>query len=524
MLRLFPVLLFLGCGGGPAASPDVDPSGDLPADAPLVGRLHPEALVGLLDELAARRAEGAAGRVLRTVLSPSLLSSLGVEPGAPVGVALRSGPVLGILRASEDVARVFETGEDLQGWLGSHPLPPTWLHVRVVGRPADGDPEAALGERFGSLLVTRAGEPLAPALDGAAGTLPERTLLFRLLAADPPAIVRVERRPGRTVIDLVQDQGLGGGALAAGYAALGAPSAPPLAAGPPALAELRLQHRAWDEQTQALGMLAALRPLIDPGTDPRRARDLALSAAARSAALLAAGAHLFEGTTVRVVRDHRGLHVALRAHYAARGMALAGLRGGVSPVGHATVRRLGRAALSFAAAPGWRAALDAVAEPAALPAPAFFGEVLRCGPPCYPALWTGLPALGVAMQRNVATLLPLTPERLPTGLDAALTRGGWAAALQFEGPPGPDWERAFESVDFREGRRSGTTSLRVFGSDGAAVRELGRGSPQRSGALVELSADLDAEESAAFAGVSGALRFADDAMEIDLDLRLRAPR
>jgi len=544
----FTVVLFIGLlvGCGASVRPMEETAllaAELPADAPLAGVVRPADTAALLAALGER--SDALGLRLRRrglprALDPALLAGLGLDPDRALAFAVRSGPRLALLRSADDLERLLGTdAAAFDAWIEAHPPPPAWLHVRAVGHAISGDPVAALESRFGGLQVVQPGESPAAALEGDPGrALPEGATLYRLLSTEAPAAV-VRRRAGdRVVIDLLVDQNLGAGGLAAGFAALDAPDTPvpeahrpraPLAAD--ALARLHLSHERWGLTIRALGEVVALRAALDrpPGIERGRMYAVARAAARRPAQLMEPGAPAFDHSGVHLRRrgphrDGRG-----RAGYTPVGRALAALRGGVSPVGHQAARRLGGTTVSVSVAPGWRAVADAVVDPPPIEAGRFLAAALQCGPVCYPALWTAAPSLALVAEQAGVALFPTLARlksALPTsgGLDLVRTPNGAAAAVHFARPAtairglwgglggGGLVKRWVERPD---------GVVAVIGDDPVAVESLARGGATVARPILQTTAELTPEESSALSRFEATLGFGDDALEIECSMRLR---
>ncbi len=544
MKRVVLAIVFLGCGAAPPVVEDTEALvSELPSDAPLTGTVRPAGLVAALEAVAGRSKavrERIERRGLPKALDTELLAGLGVDPDRVLAFAVRVGPRLALLRTADDLERLLATNaEAFDAWIDKHPPPPAWLHVRVAGHEVGGDPEEALQSRFGALQVVRPGEPLAGVLEADPGRpLPEGATLYRLLALEAPTVVMVQRRGDRTLVDLIIDEGLGPGALAAGFAAIEVADDPvpvahrPIEPLPPdALARFHLSHERWGVTIRALGEVVALRAALDGPPGPHRGRlyAVARAAARRPALLMDPGAPAFDNSVVNL--RQRGAHLVLRvrAGYTPVGRALSALSGGRSPVGHLAARRFGGAVVTVSGAKGWKAVLDGVVDPPRVDAGRFLAAAIQCGPVCYPALWTAFPSLALVAEQAGAAIFPTLAQlkaALPvsTGLDLVRTPKGAAAAVRFA-RPATEARSAWNTlggggitkrwVD----RTDGITV--VLGDDPLTVESLARGDATQSDALLQVTADLAPEESTTFDRVEAIFSFRPEALEIDADLRLR---
>ena len=129
---------------------------------------------------------------------------------------------------------------------------------------------------------------------------------------------------------------------------------------------------------------------------------------------------------------------------------------------------------------------------------------------CYPALWSALPALGIAWD----------PSGRPDAVGYTLVHGerGTAVALQL----GPDDERP-ASPTWKWVRRA-DRQVTVGGDDPRSVEALLAGTTTRSEAVLQFSADLLGVESAAIRRVDAEIAFREEHMELRGELHLRPIR
>lgn len=481
--RLLPLLLGAwasACGPAQRSTPPPPPPPGfaemLPPDAPLTAVLRPTALTDGLRGLPVPAPPHDPTRSL---------GGLGIDPDGPVWLALRAGPVLGVLRAAEDAERVLadvdpiadprlmpgELAGPFDRWLRAHPLPPAWIHLRLVGRPAGGPtgpvtPEAWLSATQGALATVRAADPaetLAAALEtesGPAGAIQaalaaHRPTVYRLLDRPLPTAVVVHRRGGAhpaVVVDVLWDRDLGAGGLAAAMAALpeagGAWSERRAALfGWPAedeLLRLELHHGGWLAAARMLREVQALQTVVGQGPTPAgaRARLVEGRIAARLPERLGAPvAPALVATTLTVVRGADDLRVRLAAD--TRSPALAALRDGTAPVDHGVaadaLRDAGEGmAVTLGQPPSALArVLGPHVGPPDRPLTALLTAIERCGPACAPAAWSVL-AYGRDLPATVATASGHAPLEAAlaasTGLARVAVGGSWAAAVGHRAP------------------------------------------------------------------------------------------
>lgn len=472
--------VLVGCPSPRRPTPPPPPPPDLgrwlPPDAPLTAVAHPAALDRALSGLGLRDAAPLPLAGIGPAIEPAL-RGLGLDPERPVWLALRAGPVLGVLRAAEDAERVLAdaAGDPIADprlspigpfadgpfarWLEAHPLPPTWVHLRLIGHPLAGPggspnaPEPWLAQTFGALATVGPDDPaetLAAALDveaGPAGALQaalgaHRPTVYRLLDRPLPTVVMAHRRQDphpAVIVDVIGDRDLGPGALAAGLAALPEAggvwetrSTPP--PGPPApggLLRLELDHARWLAAARMLAEVGALQRVVGQGPTPAEAHDAL--AAGRVAArlperLMAPVQRTLAASHITLNAAEGGLRARIEVH--ARSEALGALRGDAAPADHGLIADgltpgAGPAlALTLARPPIAVARLVAPhIGPPDRPLPALLEAIDRCGAPCLPALWTAPLAYARDLPATIAALSGHAP------LDAALTEATGLAGL-----------------------------------------------------------------------------------------------
>lgn len=522
-------LLALGalsaCGGGPRPSPPPLPPAaygvTLPADAPLTAVVRPAGLRAALAEAGLEAGmAGPADLRTPTAMAPEALAGLGIDPGQPVWVALRAGPVLGVLRAAEDTERMLadlEPAADpspatplaaapFHRWLDAHPLPPAWIHLRLVGRPAAGpegravDPGTWLNATQGGLAVARAADPaetLAATLDtesGPAGALQTalagiEPTVYRLLGQGPATAVVVHRVDGSggpaQVVDVLWDRELGAGGLVAALAALpeagGAWSEGPLLPfGWPAedeLLRLGVRHGKWFAAGRMLREVQALQAVLGQGMLSPGTRH-ALAASRREALLperlMAPVSRALVESTLTLARIDGRLRLQLVGE--TRSAALSTLRDGTAPVDHGIAADglppSGGLALTLALAPvEFGRVLGPHIGPPDQPLGAMIDAVGRCGVACLPALWSvlayarDLPATIAAMSGHAPLESALAEA---TGLALLSIDGVSAAAVGHRAPatlPRAAWGPIVEAAGLESRWLVGDRAVMVAGRD-----------------------------------------------------------
>lgn len=562
--------LALACGPAPRPAPPrppLDLARHLPADAPLTAVARPAAL---RDALAAHGLAPA----LPALPDDAAFTGLGLDPARPVWIALRAGPVLGVLRAAEDAGRVIADGaadpiidprlspiDPFTRWLDAHPPPPAWVHLRLVGLPAPApdpapDRAAAIGARHGALAVAHPADPpetLAATLDAppdaaralAAAFPGARPTVYRLLDAALPVALLVHRPPPRegeprpVIVDALFDLDLGPGGLAAAVAAL--PEARPAdAPAPPAargrvfgepgqdeLLRVGLDHAGWQAAARMVGEVAALQSVIGQGplTDEAAATlDAGRRRAAEPVALLAPVDGTITGSALTVVRVDAGLRLRLALPTATA--ALAGLRDGRAPADQgqlAAALAPGDTALSLAQPP---AAVGRVLAPAFgapdRPLPALLAAVERCGAPCLPALYSAPLAHARDLPATIAALTghaPLAPALADaTGAAALWRRGAFAAAVGHRPPATLDraaWAPILDGAGLESRWIVGEQAILVAGRGPAlpAMAEAARAPAVTDAAAARFTAVRDL--GAGPVRIDGALSFDRDGVALD---------
>lgn len=562
----------VACGGqktaeppGAKASEDAparDAAGLLPADAPVSGVVVLRDLGALARALAARSvglesqlARGPATLVTRA----DLALGLGLRADAPLFFALRAGPQAAVDGAVDAVERVLHAteGPTLADWRAENAPLPVWLHLRVVGARRDTavDFGEALAARFGATLAVQPGDPpatLALALDtddaravDVAKVLPSARFV-RLLAVEPSALVVVRDVDRHRVIDVLQDRGLGEGALVAALHALpeaGGRAAPVPAdlrvAGPPApgeVARVHVAHAGWGDLTRLLGSVEALRAAHVP-VDAFARFTVAIDAARAPAALMAPGADAVAGAVLRLVHADALLTARVDALYAPRGRPLARLRGGRAPVDHGRAAALAPTAVTVALDPPvWRAVVQQVGAPPDRPWSALLAQVRACGLPCAPALWATLPAYARAPGDALAGVFQMPPKMqaaLSWVTGASLAVIGEAGARRFatalrlpaEAPAARTmWTDLTDGQPTRWGAADAGDLVLTFGTAPALVGPLSDARAPggaQADAAVQISAHLGPGTSTAFEHLDGFLAFEEDALVLQAALRLR---
>ncbi len=440
---------------------EADFSGHLPVDAPLTATFRPDGLIAFFDAIAARHLALATSfhrSDAGFLRSRAFFEALGLEPGRPAWVSVRSGPERRVLQMADDLARVLQAPDQYARWVAENPLPGAWRHARLVGhrRPApDGAFEVWLGERVGAVQVlgpADAPEMWAAALDASPGQVAAvlaglaplgayRAVL--LLEAERPAAVVLSGDATHVVADWVQDAGFGAGGLIDGLAGLsGAEAEPALTgervSGAPARGELlrvHVAHGPWIRFTRAAAEIEVVAAALAATSLPLEVRGAQFAGARRAAALpdllLGPGALLFRASRLSVVHTETALTLTVSAPYTARGAKLGTLGDGATPVTPRAIAGAGAAAVSIAPGPQHGRVLDEVAPAPTLPLDRFLADTLTCGLVCFPALWSALPAYG---RRPVESLAAVFPEIRPFGEPLA-SAGGVAFVVESQPRP-----------------------------------------------------------------------------------------
>lgn len=550
---------------GAEAAPARDAAALLPADAPLSGVVRLRELGALARALAARSAslEPLLARGPATLVTRAdLAEGLGLRSDAPLFFALRAGPLDVVARVADEVGRVLRAteGPNLAAWRADHALPPAWLHLRVVGTRRDTavDFGEALSARFGATLAAQPGDPpatLALALESdeaqanaAAKVLPSARFV-RLLGVEPPVLVVVRDVDARRVVDVVQDRGLGDGALVAALHALpeaGGRAAPVPAdlrvAGPPApgeVARLHLAHAGWADLARLLGMTEALRATFGPigEVDPLTRYTAGVDAARAPATLMAPGADVFAGAVLRLVHADALLTARIDALYAPRGRPLARLKGGRAPIDHGRAATLAPTAVTVALDPPiWRGVVQQVGAPPDRPWSTLLAQTRACGLPCAPALWATLPAYARAPGDALTGVFQMPPKMqaaLSWVTGASLAVVGEAGARRFatalrlpaESPEARAvWTDLTDGQPTRWGAADAGDLVLTFGTAPALVGPLSDARAPggaEADAAVQISARLAPGTSTAFEHLDGLLAFEEDALVLQAALRLR---
>ncbi len=478
-------LLCAGCGGVPGthsptavarrAPPPWRPPARQPALVEIAATLVPAGLARAIRRLTRADVHGVAPAGLAaaaTTLDTVPWSALGLSARAPMTLTVRTSPPTAVLRATEDLSRVLADppAGGLDAWLLTHPLPPAWVHVRIVGAPATpaADADTQLSAWLGALQrfsLTEAPETAAAALEVPPAALSGVSALgasrcYRLLARDLPTLLRVEAGPDATVVDLLVDLALGEGALLAGLQALpelaGSPSAfappsPPLDRG--VVGQAALAADRWAALVLVLDRAAALWPVL--GDNPLRqapAEVLAqgLARVAQRAAALAGGA----SAQVTFADADGGARLTVTGPPPAGGPPAPG-DGALSL---ADLLSFGAWAIRWSPTPA--------GPPISADAHARLGAALRCGAACWPTLWGRGPADVLARPSTAAEWLAAahpTAAALSTvrHLGVALDGDGapTLAAVATAGANNAPWQAALPPAQAQVARPGG--SLRI---------------------------------------------------------------
>mgnify|MGYP007096633987 CR=1 FL=1 len=542
----------------------VDPSERLPADAPLTGVIHLRALGDLARAIGARSApmaeqltHGAASVLARA----DLAEGLGLRTDGSIWFALRFGGADEVTRAMARVGEVLASGDGLDPWLAAHPLPPAWMHLRVVGPRREGtfDVAEALSAGFGGTLTVLQADPPAmwaqaldveaPAAAACAAALGQANVV-RVLGADLPTLVVARDVGSLRVLDVLQDQELGHGALAAAIHSLPEVRAvdQPLpsdlrVAGPVDAGEAARVHvaqAAWVDLTRALGSVQALQILTGANEpfDGRTRTFAALREAAQGPAeLMQPGADVFGGAVLRVGTEGSRVTARVDALYGPRGRPLSQLTGGRAPLAHGQAAALSAIAVTLALDPAaWRPVVLAVGAPPNRPWGALLGQIVQCGLPCLPAAWVTLPAYArdpVTAWASVFDMPPAVRDGLGhvrganlIVLGEALARR-FAAALRLPGEPSDPHAVWTGLTDGQAARwaTSGSDLTLFFGTAEAQVAALAEARPDAAvaaGDVLQITATLAPASSAVFEHLDGRLSFEARAMVLQVTLRLRS--
>lgn len=560
------------CGGPPSRrppssptdSPPPDLSSALPADAAFTATFLPAAWRSVTEALG-QRAVGLDQAFRKSdagfTLDAELWPALGIDERAPAWLAVRGGPVPALLELSDDLERVLSAPDTVAGWLTETPMPAAWLHVRLVGIPATTPPGDAtalwLSERFGAIQsvgLDEGSDALAVVLDSdshrvsplhAALVLRGPGRVHRLLEASTPTVVVVSRGSDRVVVDLVQDRGLGPGALAAGLeaalnASLPADDVLDRVDGPPARGEaLRavVAHGSFARWARAMGDAEVVRTALQSELIPPEARAAQVQRGRRDAGLperlAATGLELFRASVIRVRSTETALVVDVESRYTSRAAPLGQLSRGHAAVPHRLLLSSAavRLTLSTPGAPALHV-LDEVAPGASVPLDLHLAEVMRCGFVCWPSLWTALPAYG---RKPIESFGAVFPE-VTTFATALAGAQGVSATVAFEPTAGfalaqrPHLQRTvagtaarrtFEGVEQRV-VAAPDGPVELLGNDAGQLAALERGLSSSDAAaretplLLELS--LSGALSTVFRGADLRLGFEAEAMHLGLVL------
>lgn len=520
------LLTLLGCGGGgpqiTTRQAPLDLSHRLPVDAALTGVVRLDVLGSSLS------------RALPTPLGKPITEKLaqwvevvGIDATQDAWFAVSVGAPMAILRTVEDAERIVmearrgsappgaELGQSsaepvtsmgassLNGWVAHTPLPPAWVHVRLVGA-ASGESVSldSLSGVFGATQVIRSGDAadsVAAALETTDSALErvssvlETHQIFRLLDASLPTIVTLSNTDGVVVVDLFQDQELGNDALVdalatrlgpAGASAQKAAASPRL--GPLASGEhlrLYLDHRRWLLTTRALGEVVALQAVLSDGQSAARDEATFLRAARDAARLperlMAPTLGVFEGTEISVSQVDGGLSGRVGVRYTDEARPnLSRLTGGTAPVAHDMAAKAAPVALTFALAPGtWGGALSAPVRPPNVTLSVLLQMIAECGFACVPAAWSTLPGFGLDLAGALGSIFPelgpMVPALRALGGATVVVRGDakartFAAALQAHRPDTRSiWDPLVEGMRAEWTEQGSSTTLLMGTSDPA---------------------------------------------------------
>jgi len=407
----------------------------------------------------------------------TLADVVGIDAEKDAWFAVSVGAPMAILRSVEDAERIVmesrrgsappgaELGKSsaepttsmgassLNGWVAQVPLPPAWVHVRLVGTAGESIPSSdALSTVFGATQVVAEGDPadsIAAALEttvehaARAAHLLSTHRLYRLLDADLPTIVTVSKTDGVVVVDLFQDQELGPNslidALETRLGTTTATTAKPSesAPGSRSLAPLKkdelvrvyLDHRRWLLTTRALGEVVALQAVLSNGQTARDEASFLRSA--RDAArlperLMAPTLGTFVGTEISLAQISTGLTARLAARYTEEARAgLSRLTGGRASMAHEAIANAGNVALTFALdPPGWSGALGAPIRPQNVSLSVLLQMIAECGFACLPAAWSTIPGFALDLAGGLSSIFP---ELAP--MTAALRTLGGASVI-----------------------------------------------------------------------------------------------
>lgn len=548
-------LLLAACGSAPsrpepAAGPaPLDLSAALPPDAPVTATFLLPAVARLFDELGRRAPplqQALSQGGLSVLRDEAMARAFGLDAEQPLWFSLRAGPAEAVNRAADAVEQAVKSGDEhaLGAWLQRGELPPAWLHLRVVGLPlpVTMDTLTLLQERFGAIQAWGPGDP-PEALGAALGVEADaaRDLapligdarLYRLLDADLASVLLLRIEAERVVVDLLQDQDLGEGALPAALTALAAPRAGEThqVIGPPSQHEvlrLHLDHAGWLLFARTLGEAAALQLVLTREAilaDRARLVEAGRQAARRPEALMARSGGVFGASVVRVEHQDAEVRFGISALYTPRGTGLAKLTGGEAPAPHEALAGIAPIAFTFAGRDGWGEHVRALAPPPDVGADELLAAVSQCGFVCYPALWSALPAFGGRLAGTLRQIFvdfedfgsgleQVTGASI--GIDGSAAARSFAAALRFGGTPREEvraaWSRLLGDMPVRWKAVDDDLTL-VAGSDPGVVERLSAAvAPAPVEPVVQFSARFLPQSP--FAGLELTLAFADDAMEL----------
>ena len=586
----------VGCGGHRsdqgsevrAAPPPVgvDLTDSLPADPSLAGAFWPHQLAELGHDLIKRSPNtrfGVNPGVAARLLDTGWVDALGMSPSEPVWFSLSAGHPLQVLRYGEDAQKILEAPryQRFESWLIDHPLPPVWLHARLVGAAVSTDPpqpEDYLARHYGATQVARpddGAESIASALGttvaavepwlGRLAQTPPATII-RLLEAELPTILLIRQHPDRVIVDWIQDQDLGRDALAAGLADVlvdnGAserveatgpvenkpvdkPASPAVGRpNPHEIVRLHLPHRPWVRLVRTLGEAAVLHLVLTSETlpvDPLTLVKEGRRAAQMPERLMGVGGGSFVSSRVDLVRPRaEALELRIHSAYAPGRGGLSHFAGGQAPLSHKAIAHKGTFALTLAGdPPRWDPVATRLLRAPAAPLDHFLADVVRCGLVCWPAVWCAVPVYGQSLGGAASAVFPevgLLSEGLALahGLSVVVTTEptrGFAAALRYPAPAHEArkvWERVELTLE-STWRTLGNQTLLFVGNNPQTLSTLieaaegtqGPPLPTESSALVATTR-LSPALSTAFSHLTVDVAFEAKALQITSTLTLRA--
>jgi hypothetical protein len=452
----------------------------LPVAAPFLAVARPVDLDALYARLAGGKVLSA--MPVRFLKLPTALAFVDSEH---VWMSAQLHGELAVRRAMEDAERLLQeasqtrtvapAGEEgspvspgdptVADWLASKPLPPVWVHSRFVGpRASDVELAMSLGTFFGGVQVVSVTDPVeviaeilgvdTEGVEAIVSHLHRRGVerIYRLLGEELETVVLESGDAETQIIDLIQDQALGAGAIAAAIESLNREGNQPNRVierlgqtTKSGLLRIDVEHRGWSTMMRALGEVMALQAVL---TNSALLGDgLAIVRAGREGALepqylLELSTALFGSSRIDLSQSSKVLAIKIAARYAEKGRWLAGITGARPPVDHRHLKGLGRAAITVSIDPvRWQPLFAQHISPPSYSLAIFLQRALHCGIACMPSLWSALPVYGVNLNLSLGSIFPeLDPLEKAMGtvrsasmvIDGDIGARRFASLLQFQ--------------------------------------------------------------------------------------------